>query len=64
MSCLINTPESKFNSYILYELTTKDSNKKQIKFVSYYTKECCFDLVRDGVYEKSIQTSITSQLQR
>ena len=54
--------KSRFNSYTLYELTAKNSDKKSIKFVSYCTKELCLDLVSDDEYEKSIQDSITSQL--
>jgi len=53
--------ESVFNSYTLYEISAKDSNDKQIKFVSYCTKELCLDLV--GEYEKSVKDSITLQLQ-
>jgi hypothetical protein len=52
--------EIKFKSYILYELTAKDSNGNPEKFVSYCTKEVCLDLVGD--YENSIKDSITSQL--
>ena len=54
--------ESKFKSYTLYDITGKDSNGDQQKSVHYCTKSLCLDLV--GEYEKSIEASITSQLQR
>jgi len=48
-------------SYTLYEITGKDSNGDQQQSVHYCTKELCLDLV--GEYEKSVEESITSQLQ-
>lgn len=55
----VDVKKSKFKSYTLYEITTKDQGKV-FKFVSYCTTDVCLDLVGD--YKPSIKTWITSQL--